>query len=122
MTNTIWNSAETITITTDDLDESGMIVNTTDIDIDHYYGHTIDISSITTDTIEGKVYDDLTINLDDILYEPKEFVDHMPSVDQTEAMCKEYPALEKAYENFKTIYNMVKQDYLGKQKDEELPF
>jgi len=118
MTNTIWNSAETITITTDDLDESGISI-TTDIDIDHYYGHTVDISSITTDTID---ISDLTINLDDILYEPKEFVDHMPSIDQTESMCKEYPALEKAYENFKTIYNMVKQDYLGKQKDEELPF
>ena len=116
MTNTIWNSAETITITTDDLDESGMIVNTADIDIDHYYGHTIDISGITTDTID--------ISSLDILYDPKEFVDHMPSVNQIEAMSKHYPALEKAYENFKTIYAMVHQDWQGKQKqdDEEAPF
>jgi hypothetical protein len=37
-------------------------------------------------------------------------------------MCKEYPALAKAYENFKTIYKMVHQDWKGKQKDDEFPF
>ena len=32
-------------------------------------------------------------------------------------MCKHYPALAKAYENFKTIYKMVEQDYKGNHED-----
>lgn len=33
-------------------------------------------------------------------------------------MCKEYPALEKALENFKTIYELVKDDYANKIANE----
>lgn len=44
------------------------------------------------------------------------FDDYMPSPKDLESMCKEYPALEKAYENFKTVYKMVEQDWNGKQK------
>ena len=29
----------------------------------------------------------------------------------------EYPALAKAYENFKTVYKLVEQDYKGKEED-----
>lgn len=47
---------------------------------------------------------------------PVVFVNYMPRPSDIEAMCKEYPALEKAYENFKTVYKMVKQDWDGKQK------
>ena len=42
----------------------------------------------------------------------------MPSLHEVEEMCKEYPALEKAFENFKTIYKMVEQDYKGKKEDD----
>ncbi len=45
------------------------------------------------------------------------FQDIMPSLSTLNSMCKEYPALEKAYENFKTVYKMVEQDWNGKQKD-----
>ena len=44
--------------------------------------------------------------------------DCMPSLDEVQKMCNEYPALKKAYENFKTIYKMVEQDYKGKQQDD----
>ena len=37
---------------------------------------------------------------------------------EVESMCKEYPALAKVYENFKTVYDLVKQDWKGK-KDAE---
>ena len=47
------------------------------------------------------------------------FEDTMPNPLIVNEMCKEYPALDKAYENFKTIYKMVKQDWDGKQKDSE---
>ena len=112
------------------MDESGMIVNTTDeyitisndvtLDINHHYGHTIDVSSLTTSTIDidELLAEDFTISLND----PVEFEDHMPSVAKVEDMCNDYPALARAYENFKSIYAMVHQDWKGRQLDEESPF
>lgn len=46
-----------------------------------------------------------------------EWVDTLPDLDKVEKMCKEYPGLDKAFENFKTVYKMVEQDWLGKQKN-----
>ena len=44
-------------------------------------------------------------------------------IDEIERMCKEYPALEKTWRNFKATYDLVKQDWKGKQDGEdELPF
>jgi hypothetical protein len=40
-----------------------------------------------------------------------------PLFDQVQEMCKEYPGLERAYENFKTAYALVEQDWKGKQSD-----
>jgi hypothetical protein len=45
------------------------------------------------------------------------FKDHMPEPAELEKMCEEYPGLEKAYENFKTFYKLVEQDWRGKQKE-----
>lgn len=39
---------------------------------------------------------------------------------EIDRMCKEYPALEKVWRNFKTLYDLVKQDYEGKKKAGEL--
>lgn len=41
----------------------------------------------------------------------------MPNPKVVNEMCKEYPALEKAYENFKSIYKLVEQDWNGKRKE-----
>ena len=45
---------------------------------------------------------------------------------EVERMCKEYPALEKVWRNFKSVYDMVKQDYEGKKEageiDDDIPF
>jgi hypothetical protein len=41
----------------------------------------------------------------------------MPEVSKVEDMCNEYPALQKVYENFKSIYHMVHQDYVGNKKN-----
>jgi len=108
-------------------DATTLTINTTDtldLDINHHYGHTIDVSNITTSTLEYSGIDDL-VSLDDFsikITEPIEFEDHMPDVAKVEDMCNDYPALAKAYENFKSIYAMVHQDWKGRQKDEELPF
>jgi len=47
--------------------------------------------------------------------------------DEVEQMCKHYPGLEKVWRNFKSIYDMCKQDYEGKKKageidDDDIPF
>lgn len=105
---------DTITISSDS--EYTFDINSITVD-------TIDISNITTSTSDSN----LTITLDDthwadgITWEQIEFEDNMPSVAKVEDMCKDYPALKKAYENFKTIYSLVHQDWKGKQ-DDQLPF
>lgn len=63
-----------------------------------------------------------TININDynITWRP---LDNTIDPDEIERMCKEYPALEKTWRNFKATYDLVKQDWKGKQDGEdELPF
>jgi hypothetical protein len=52
--------------------------------------------------------------------------DRRISPDEIERMCEHYPGLEKAWRNFKAVYDMVKQDYEGKKKageiDDDYPF
>ena len=53
--------------------------------------------------------------------------DRRISPDEIERMCEHYPGLEKAWRNFKAVYDMIKQDYEGKKKageinDDEFPF
>jgi hypothetical protein len=74
------------------------------------------ISTITVPASHNWISINDTIDLDSItIYQPVEFEDEMPTVAKVEDMCNNYPALEKAYENFKTIYAMVHQDWRGKQ-------
>jgi hypothetical protein len=42
---------------------------------------------------------------------PEEFVDCFPAWARIEAMCKEYPGLQIAFEKFKTTYYLVKDEY-----------
>jgi len=109
---------DTITITTDDLDKSGVTIQ------GHYYGNTIDIGTISTSTLEYNGIDDL-VSLDDFsitINDPVEFEDRMPDVAKIEDMCNDYPALKQAYEKFKTIYAMVHQDWKGRQEEDDYPF
>ena len=80
---------------------------------------TITISGNTPDTY---IIDDGSIdlsNIDSIVWPPNNTI----NPDEVERMCKEYPALEKTWRNFKATYDLVKQDWKGKQDDdEELPF
>ena len=86
---------------------------------------TIDISDTT--------YSDTTFTVDSTLdwsntgaytvsLDPEvEFENCMPSAHRINEMCKHYPALDKAWTNFKTIYKMVDQDYRGNFED-DIPF
>jgi len=71
---------------------------------------TIDIGDYTADTIDiSWIYNNMNIDANEV-----------------EKMCKHYPGLEKVWRNFKSVYDMVKQDYEGKKKageiDDDIPF
>ncbi len=119
------HAKNSITITLDDCDESGMsVTNITTSPLtgnDYTFNLTDSISTIDTSGIEDLISmdDEITFNVDT----PVIFEDFMPEVSKVEDMCNEYPALQKVYENFKSIYHMVHQDYVGNKKNEkEMPF
>jgi hypothetical protein len=60
---------------------------------------TSQIASISIDTSTFK------INI------PEEWVNCLPDFNRIEKMCEEYPGLKIAYEQFKTVYTLVKGDY-----------
>ena len=80
------------------------------------------ISGISTSTVNiseiGYALDDqISFDFDNIKIVPTLWTETLPDVDTVNAMCNEYPALAKAYENFQTVYKLVDQDYKGKQDD-----
>ena len=94
-------TTDTITIT------GGIDMDSSWISVGDITASTIDIDSITTDTIDIGSWN-LSGDFDGIY----------PS--EVEKMCKEYPALEKVWRNFKSVYDMVKQDYEGKKKSGDI--
>ena len=77
------------------------------------------ISGISTST--GSTYrvdDQITFDFDNIKIVPTLWTEALPDVYTVNDMCKEYPALAKVYENFKTVYKLIEQDYKGKKKDD----
>ena len=73
---------------------------------------TVNINDITT-----SLDDQISFDFDNIKIVPTLWTETLPDVDTVNAMCNEYPALAKAYENFKTVYKLVEQDYKGKKED-----
>ena len=118
-------SKDEFTINLDELGLGNLLSDDT-ITTDSEY--TFDINDLTVDTIDISSISTSTITLDDthwadgITWEQIEFEDKMPSVAKVEDMCNNYPALEKAYENFKTVYKLVHQDWRGKQDDDNFSF
>ena len=84
---------------------------------------TLDLSDITTYST-----DSITLgNTGDITFDSVYTgIDKYIDPDEVEEMCREYPALSKVWRNFKSVYDMVQQDYEGKKKageiDDEIPF
>ena len=48
----------------------------------------------------------------------KEFEDTMPELTKIKEMCTMYPAMDKAFENFKAIYDLVKDDYEARKNND----
>tara|TARA_R110000782_G_scaffold42592_1_gene96725 strand:+ start:171 stop:518 length:348 start_codon:yes stop_codon:yes gene_type:complete len=109
---------DTITIDLSDytMDSSGSVISSSDFD------SITTISGISTSTVNiseiGYALDDqISFDFDNIKIVPTLWTETLPDVDTVNAMCNEYPALAKAYENFQTVYKLVDQDYKGKQDD-----
>lgn len=107
------------------MDDDDIVINTIDVSTinnanvrDLWYDTVNNNLNVYNETTYKRVSVDDSINI--TLNEPIEFEDYMPSVAKVEDMCKEYPGLKKAYENFKSVYKMVHQDWQGKQNDQNI--
>jgi hypothetical protein len=124
------------TIDLDDLD-LGSLIDTDDtitINLDDTYGATTTYwagDSITDVTIGNSNNGTFSIDINDITTNTLDldwvYGEKMIKESEVTKMSEHYPALEKAYRNFKHIYDMVKQDYEGKIKageidDDDIPF
>ena len=105
---------------------SSTVTVTLDEDYDYFVGVDPDFDKVyTTDQVS-----DITINVDTsqvlthgdycITISQDPFIDCMPDLQTVSQMCDHYPALNKAYENFKTVYKLVEQDYKGNVKKDIL--
>ncbi len=95
----------------------------TSMDLVDDYGVSDTVTITLDDTLKSLTdnYDPLyDINLEDIKVTvvEQDFKDKMPDLNKVKDMCKRYPSLKKSYENFKSIFAMVEQDYKGKLKVE----
>ena len=95
----------------------------TGMDLVDDYGVSDTVTITLDDTLKSLTdnYDPLyDINLEDIKVTvvEQDFKDKMPDLNKVKDMCKRYPSLKKSYENFKSIFAMVEQDYKGKLKAE----
>ena len=83
------------------------------------YTYDVGMAPPTTITLDSSPVGDITFDLDST-------DNTMIDISEIEDMCTEYPALEKVWRNFKTLYDMTLQDYKGKQKergfDDKIPF
>ena len=103
---------------TTDIDTTVTIDTTVNEDL--YSMDGINVSTVTlgagTITLDDVNWGNLSVSMVD-------FEDRMPSLEKISNMCEHYPALEKAFENLKSIYKMVHQDYVGNhEKDDEVSF
>lgn len=93
---------------------------------DSVYVSTTDMSTMSTITLTGTdSLSEYTVDVsqdfdfDGITIVATDFVDTMPDLEKVQKMCMHYPSLAKAFENFKTIYKMVEQDYKGNFEDDD---
>ena len=111
------STADTITIDYTTTNTNSSYINSSNLD-----SITTTISGISTNTVNISDIissdDNITFDYDNIKIVPTLWTEALPDVYTVNDMCKEYPALAKVYENFKTVYKLVEQDYKGKKKDD----
>ena len=109
---------DTITISSSSIDSDSYVINLNDT-----YGATTSYinNNYSSGMLggNGAVGSSYTIGINDTI-NITDFNWQFPADDthfeiaEVEKMCAEYPALAKVYENFKTVYDLVKQDWKGK--------
>ena len=104
------STADTITIDLSDYTMNSSVI-TSSSNLDSITTSTVNISDVIS------LDDQITFDYDNIKIVPTLWTETLPDVDTVNAMCNEYPALAKAYENFQTVYKLVEQDYKGKEED-----
>jgi hypothetical protein len=113
-------ASDTITIDLSDytMESSGSVISSSNFD-----GITT-ISGISTSTVNISDIlssdDQITFDYDNIKIVPTLWKEALPDIYTVNDMCNKYPALAKAYENFKTVYKLVEQDYKGKKENLDL--
>lgn len=106
---TKWDGTISIASTSDTF--GGLDYSNTMSDVTYSFDTSTTMDSQTTITIPGAYTFDVgdhTIDLNTL------------DEDEIAEMCKEYPALKIVWQNFKTMYDLVKQDYKGKKLAGEL--
>ena len=73
--------------------------------------YTFDTNTIGTDT------NTIGTDSDTITISGYNTVSNMIDLDEINIMCDEYPGLKNVYEKFKHVYDLVKQDWIGKQNE-----
>ena len=94
------------------------------INLDHTMGATTsycvsDMDSITFHETDLEL-DWSGINIQGFDFEQTKFENCMPHINEIKSMCEVYPGLKKSFENFKTAYKLVEQDYKGKLESGEI--
>jgi hypothetical protein len=118
------------TINISELGLDNIMEDTITIDLGDTYGTTTTYwagDSVTDITISGANDGTFSIDTNTMDWIKDVYIsDTRIDPDEVTKMCKEYPALEKVWRNFKAVYDMVKQDYEGKKKageiDDDIPF
>jgi len=113
----------TITIASNDtIDISNITLDTSSNNTMYY---TTDSGMINTITLTSPPASSYTMSSDNYwdsigasFRNMKEFEEIMPTLTKVEEMCKIYPALDKAFENFKAVYNLVKDDYEARKNND----
>jgi hypothetical protein len=105
-----------ITLNSDPIDLSSITsTDTVTIDTSMFSGsYTLSSGSISTITLSDTIS---TSSIDNnwSFTLPVEWVDSFPVYSEVEKMCKEYPALQIAFEKFKQTYAMVEDDWESKK-------
>ena len=87
----------------------------------YYTTSTGTLSTITIDSLSSPTYTTRTNAWDtynDYFKNLKEFEHTMPDLTKIKEMCNMYPAMDKAFENFKAIYDLVKDDYEARKNND----
>ena len=102
------------------LDEVGDItINLDDISSSNSTWTSITSPTISTiSTTNGMIWHDVLTTDTFVISEYKEFVDIMPPMSTVKEMCEIYPGFKKAFDHFKDIYDLVKDDYEARKNSD----